>query len=140
MAITAEQLSDLQNDAALGDDELVFSDEELERIWERVSGTSSATVQHEAALALIYRQLLANAVKLHKWKAGASEEELQQVYDHLKDMYDMYEPALEEALSISAQVSISTIRPIPNQDRTFPSGDTHSNWVNDDSNFPPLPR
>lgn len=136
MSITADQLADLQADAAIGDDEAVFTDEELERIWERVGGASDETTQHNAALALIYRQLLANATKLHDWKAGASEEELSQVYEHLKDMYAMYAPSLDEALSLSTQFTVSSWKAQAHQTRTFPPDNAGDEWNSSNRRYP----
>jgi len=133
MAITAQELADLQADAALGTDETVFTDAELSRIWDRVAGTTG-TIQHEAALALVYRQLLADSVKFHDYVAGASSEKLSQIYDHLKAQYAMYKPSLDTALSRSSQFATSVLVSKPNQGRTFPETDNQSDlWIRDDS-------
>jgi hypothetical protein len=120
MSITAQQLADLQADSAIGTDESIFTDAELSRIWDRVSGAGSDTIQHEAALALIFRQLLADANKFHDYKAGASEEKLSQIRANLKDQYEMYAPSLETALSRSTQMSTGVLTPKPHQERTDP--------------------
>lgn len=131
MSITAQQLSDLQADAGLDDSESVFTDAELSRIWDRVSGASNETLQHEAALALIFRQLLADATKFHDWKAGASEEKLSQIYDHLKQQYAMYKPSLDNALARESEFSMSVIVPKPNQVRTAPDDTSLDRYVKD---------
>lgn len=131
MSITAQQLSDLQADAGLDDSESVFTDAELSRIWDRVSGASNETLQHEAALALIFRQLLADATKFHDWKAGASEEKLSQIYDHLKKQYEMYKPSLDNALSRETEFSMSVLVPKPNQVRTTPDDKSLDRYVKD---------
>lgn len=135
MSISAQQLADLQADAGLDDSESVFTDAELSRIWDRVAGASNETLQHEAALALIFRQLLADATKFHDWKAGASEEKLSQIYDHLKKQYEMYKPSLDNALSRSTEFSMNTLKPRPHQDRTMPANDNSSRWFRDDSDI-----
>jgi hypothetical protein len=120
MSITAQELVDLQADAGLDANETVFTDEELERIWDRTSGASSSTLHHEAALALIFRQLLADANKFHDFKAGATEEKLSQIRANLKDQYEMYKPSLDNALERSSGFSIGVLASKPHQERTFP--------------------
>lgn len=123
MSITAQELSDLQKDAGLDNSESVFTDAELSRIWDRTAGASSATMHHEAALALIFRQLFSDANKFHDYKAGASEEKLSQIRANLKDSYEMYKPSLDNALGRSPEFSISPLVPKPHQERTFPGGE-----------------
>lgn len=120
MSITAQQLADLQADSAIGTDESIFTDAEISRIWDRVAGAGSDTIQHEAALALIFRQLLADANKFHDYKAGASEEKLSQIRANLKDQYEMYAPSLETALSRSTQMATGVLTTKPHQERTDP--------------------
>ena len=131
MSITAQQLSDLQEDSAIGTDESVFTDDQIERIWDRVAGADTETLQHEAALALIFRQLLADASKLHDYKAGASSEELSQIYDHLKAQYAMYKPSLDAALSRSTEMATGVLTPKPHQERTDPTDKARSRWFRD---------
>lgn len=131
MSITSQQLSDLQADAGLDATQSVFTDAELSRIWDRVSGASNETLQHEAALALIFRQLLADATKFHDWKAGASEEKLSQIYDHLKKQYEMYKPSLDNALSRKTEFSMNVLVPQNNQKRTSPDDTSRDRYVKD---------
>lgn len=133
MSISVQQLADLQADAGLDDSESVFTDAELSRIWDRVAGAANATLQHEAALALIYRQLLADANKFHDWKAGASEEKLSQIRANLKDEYERYKPSLDNALSRSTEFSMNVLKPQDNQQRTVPLNDSNNRWFRDDS-------
>jgi hypothetical protein len=135
MAITAQQLADLQADAAIGTDESVFTNAELSRIWDRVSGAPTETIQHEAALALIYRQLLADANKFHDWKAGASEEKLSQIRANLKDQYEMYAPSLDTALSRSTQFARAVLVPKPTRGRTRPDNGDESDAPWGDSEY-----
>lgn len=133
MSISSQQLSDLQADAGLDATQTVFTDVELSRIWDRVAGAATETLQHEAALALIFRQLLADATKFHDYKAGASEEKLSQIHDHLKKQYEMYKPALDSALSRSTEFSMNVLKPQGNQERTMPLNENNSRWFRDDS-------
>lgn len=128
MSISAQQLSDLQADAGLDDSESVFTDAELSRIWDRVAGAATETLQHEAALALIFRQLLSDATKFYDWKAGASEEKMSQIYDHLEKQYNRYKPALDNALARSTEFSMNVLKPQENQERTAPMEDDSNRW------------
>jgi hypothetical protein len=120
MTLTPQQLQDLQDDSGIGSDQAVFTDSELDRIWERVSGASSDTERHEAALYLIYRQLLGSANKLHDYTAGATSEKLSQVRANLKQMHDLYKPSYEAATSQATQFARTVLRKRPNQRRTRP--------------------
>lgn len=116
--LTTQQKSDLRND--LGDSNSAFTDPELQRNWDRVANASSAQQQHNATLALCFRQLLASASKLHDYTAGATQEKLSQVRANLKDMYELYEPDLQAALSMRAGILKSKVASYPHQTRTLP--------------------
>jgi hypothetical protein len=120
MPATAQQRADLRAD--MGDTGNAFSDVELDRIWDRVGGASNDLTRHEAALALMARQLLANAAKLHDITAGQSSEKLSQVYDHLERLYRLYSPSLTAALGTKNEIVIAAIRPARRQHRQYPDG------------------
>lgn len=118
MALTAQQLSDLRAD--LGDSATAFSDDELNRNYDRVSGATSEQQRHNATLALCFRQLLASAAKMHDYTAGAVGEKLSQVYDHVRQMYALYEPDLNAALGQNSALLRSVIKKTPHQTRIDP--------------------
>lgn len=122
MALTAQQLNDLRAD--LGVDSTIFSDSELERLWDRVSGASSDTQRHEATLALMARQLWTSSAKLHDYTAGESDEKLSQVVTNLQKIYAAFKPALDAALNQRQQFVIGAVRAVPNQNRVQPIGDS----------------
>lgn len=122
MALTAQQLNDLRAD--LGVDSTIFSDSELERLWDRVSGASNDTQRHEATLALMARQLWTSSAKLHDYTAGQSSEKLSQVVAQLKAVYADFRPALDAALNQRQQFVIGAVRAIPNQRRVQPIDDS----------------
>lgn len=80
MALTAEQLSDLQSDLGIDDNEAVFTDAELERLYTR-AGEVYAT-----AVYMAWRQLLAASTKYIDYRVAQTEEKRSQVYSHIKDM------------------------------------------------------
>lgn len=122
MAITTQQRTNLRLDAGLPDDETVFSNDEMETIWERVSGASSDADRHAAALGLMSRQLLYSANKLHDYRLVNTAESLSQVRKHLKEMYDEFKPALEAALGVTytEEIAFSAMRPVErHRDRPY---------------------
>lgn len=121
MTITAQQITDLRAD--IGDEgETAFSDAEISRIWDRVSGASSTNEQHEAALALMARQLMSNAAKLADYSAGETSEKRSQIFKHLKMLYDMYKDSLERATGTQVrQFARRSVRVKPRQDREYPA-------------------
>jgi hypothetical protein len=120
MSITPEQLADVRADAGDTGGE-VFSDAEIERLWERVSGAKTTAIRHDATLALMYRQLRAKAANLHDIQAGATNEKLSQVFKHLQDLYEELLPALEDALGMDRrQAAMGRLRAIPRQGRRKP--------------------
>lgn len=118
---TDDQIEDLYND--IGDvDRSTFTPDEITRIWARVSGASSTVQQHEAALAMMARQLMAQSAKLVNYRAGAISENRSDVMKHLKMLYDLYKPSLDAVQGTARQFAQTTIRGKPRQGRTFPDG------------------
>lgn len=109
----ATPYDDLRGDLGLPLDETIFSDTELDAIWERVSGAASATEQHYAALGLMTMRLRNSAAKLHAYTVVSNSESQQQIWDHLNTMYQEYKPSLDAALGVAKrQVAISGVRPV----------------------------
>lgn len=107
----ATPYDDLRGDLGLPLDETIFTDAELDAIWERVSGAADAAQQHHAALGLMTMRLRNSAAKLHAYTVVSNSESQQQIWDHLNTMYQEYKPMLDSALGTSRkQVAISGIR------------------------------
>lgn len=116
---TADQISDLRAD--IGDeDATTFTDDEIVRVWARVQGAANATEQHEASLAIMARQLMAQSAKFTTYRAGAVSENRSDVMKHLKMLYEMYKPSLEKAQGTNRQFAKSVLRAKPRQNRTEP--------------------
>jgi hypothetical protein len=75
--LTTDQLSDLQADLGITDDESVFADAELNRLFTRAEEDYDLTVIYAL------RQMWRNAAKFTKYTQNASSEERQQIFDHL---------------------------------------------------------
>lgn len=80
MTLTSDQLNDLQSDLGITDDESVFTDAELNRLYTRAGEDYDLTVVYAL------RQLRAQAAKFTKYTQNASSEERQQIFDHLSVM------------------------------------------------------
>lgn len=80
MALTADQLSDLQADLGIDDSEAVFTDAELERLFQRAGEVYATAVWYA------WRQLLAASTKYIDYKVAQTEEKRSQLYAHIKEM------------------------------------------------------
>jgi hypothetical protein len=74
MALTPDEITDFRNDIA--DSDGAFEDEEIQRLYTR-AGT------YEGAVLLGIDQLIADASKLYTYRMNTTEEEREQVVDHL---------------------------------------------------------
>lgn len=117
--LTATQEARLRRD--LGDTASAVTTPELQDNWDRVEAAPTDLVRHEATLALTFKQLLAQASKLHDYKAGAVDEKLSQVVSHLEDMYKLYAPALDRVNGTGQQVAIGRLVSRPNPNRRTPN-------------------
>jgi hypothetical protein len=91
MALTTEQLSDFQADLGIGADEAVFTDAELERLFERAGEV------YETAVLYAWRQLLAASTKYIDYRVAQTEEKRSQVYQHIKDMVGHWQSESDKA-------------------------------------------
>ncbi len=124
MTITTQQQTDLRTDMGMPDDETIFTDAEMVRIWDRVAGADNEANQLWAAKGMMAEQLLNQGVRLHDYSLVNSRESLKQIRDHLKDMYMRYESALLSALGTQdRQMVRSALRPLINEDRESPRGE-----------------
>ena len=78
--LTSDQLGDLQADLGLGDDQSIFSDAELHRLYTRADADYDLTVVYAID------QLMMDAAKFNDYRAGSSSESKSQVFEHLKAM------------------------------------------------------
>ncbi len=123
MAITTQIRTDLRTDMGMPDDETVFSDDAMSRIWDRVAGATSEANQMWAAKGLMAEQLLNQGTRLHDYSLVNSSEKLSQIRANLKDMYKRYESALLSSLGTQdRQLDRSALRPLINEERRSPRG------------------
>lgn len=114
MALSADQLSDLQADLSISGDESVFTDAELNRLFTR------ASEDYDATLVLAWRQLLASANRFNDYTAGQTSEKKSQVRAHIKDMLTYYEDRVQRG---GNQVAIVGMRSVPPRFKEIPSGE-----------------
>jgi len=123
MALTSDQLTDLQADLGITDDETVFTDTELERLFTR------ASEGYNTAVYLGWRQLMADAAKLYKYTVAQTSINKDQVFDHVKAMVEFW---ATESRTNSNQVAILGVNPIPNIWKDVPGEDytcRNGQWV-----------
>lgn len=109
MALSADQLTDFRAD--VGDDGTTFTDDELNRLYTRASS------DYTEAVILAFRQLLANANKLHDYRIAQSSESLSQVRKNIKDSLEYWETSVRSA---SQQVRVVAMRAVPPRDKASP--------------------
>lgn len=111
MALTAEQLADLQADLAIGSDESIFTDEELERLYERASDDYNLAVYYG------WRQIFAASAKWVDYQVAQTKVNRGQAFDHLKQMVAFWG---EESRTTANQVRIMGAVPVPTKHKPKP--------------------
>lgn len=109
--LTATQRGDMQADLGISDDEEVFSNDELDRLYTR------ADENYELAVYYGYRQLLADANKLFDYSAGMTKMSRSQVRDHLRDMLAFWK---DESDATAGQVQFVGALEVPPRDKDEP--------------------
>lgn len=123
MALDSTTLSNLRLD--LGDNNAppAFSDARLQANYDRFDASLNSTVLFEATLALCFRQLLAEATLFANYTAGQVSESLDQIYQHVKYMFELYKPSLDAATDQNRQLVISKLGKRDKRERTRPYED-----------------
>lgn len=113
--LTAEQLRDLQADLAIVDDETVWTDAELNRLYAR-AGESYA-----GAKLLAIEQLYMASLGENDYTAGQTSEKRSQITQNLKAALQYQWMQLDR----SSQVVLAGLRSSPLTDRDVPLGHDH---------------
>jgi hypothetical protein len=111
MSLTTAQLTDMQADLGITDDESVFTDTELNRLYTRASNDYNTAVYYG------WRQLLANVAKFHNYTAGMTKVERGQVFDHVEKMVQHWSDKVQGA----QQVGMAGLLSIPPKQKDMPS-------------------
>ena len=89
MGLSNNQLKDMRGDIGITETPAVFGDEELNRLYERANNN------FEAAVVLALEQILASAVKFHNYTANATKEDEGQIFENLKEVWEMKKARLK---------------------------------------------
>jgi len=82
--LSSDQLGDMQGDLGISDDESVFTDDELNRLFTRADG------DYDLGMVYALDQLLMDAAKLNDYMAGSSSEKKSQVFAQLEKMRKLW--------------------------------------------------
>jgi hypothetical protein len=80
MALTAQQILDMQADLAIGADESVFTDAELEALYTRAGDDYNTAVYYA------WRQILAGSAAWVDYAVAQTKVSRSQAFDHIKAM------------------------------------------------------
>lgn len=81
--LTADQLSDFQSDMGISDDETVFTDDELNRLYTR------AESDYDAAIILALWQLLVNTAKFFDFVSGFTRQEQDTIFENTHKLFEL---------------------------------------------------
>jgi hypothetical protein len=109
-SLTSDQLADMQGDLGISADETVFTDAELNRLFDRAGGS------YNLAVSLGVRQLLISAAKFNDYTLGQTQERKSQVFANLKDLYEVWRAAADEG----QQIKIVGTRAVPPRRKARP--------------------
>ena len=104
MALDANQLADMQGDLGITTDQAVFTDAELNRLFDRTDS------DYNGAVYLAFRQLLADSAKFFNYTAGQTRIEREAVFTHVKAMVDFWK---DESRTAANQLAILGLNEIP---------------------------
>lgn len=113
MALTADQLTDFQSDLGISDDEAVFTNDELQRLYERAGEV------YEAAVYMAWRQVFAQATKYIDYKVAQTEEKRSQVWDHIKAMLAHWKAEADAASGVQGAMFVG-LNVIPTRNKEEP--------------------
>lgn len=113
MALTSDQLADMQSDLGIADDESVFTDAELERLFERAGEV------YETAVYMAWRQIFAQATKYIDYKVAQTEEKRSQVWDHIKAMMAHWKAEADAASGVQGAAFVG-LNVIPTRNKEEP--------------------
>ena len=109
MALTATQRTDMQGDLGISDDEAVFTNAELDRLYARAGN------DYNLAVYFGYRQLLAQANKFFNYTEGMTSVQRKQMRDNIASSMEFWKAEAR------VQVRMIGLNPIPPRDKDAPS-------------------
>lgn len=113
MALTSEQLSDLQSDLGIDDSEDVFTDAELERLYTRAGEV------YESAVYMAWRQIWAQSVKYTDYRVAQTEMKRSQVGAHIEKMLAHWKAEADAASGVQGAAFVG-LNVIPTKSKEEP--------------------
>lgn len=115
--LTAEQILDMLADLAAGDIGDVFTQDELQRFFDRAGDDYNLAVYYG------WRQILANSASWIDYKVAQTSVSRSQAFDHILAMLKLWG---DESRTLANQVKIVGMRPVPTKHKPVPADDTHT--------------
>lgn len=118
--LTLLQITDMQGDLAIGNDESVFTDDELQRLYVR------AGEDYNAAVYYAFRQILAS--KVTSWinyQVALTKVDRSKAFDNLKTLLAIWQ---DLATTGANQVKIVGINSVPSQHKPRPADEYPKPW------------
>lgn len=112
MALTVTQIRYMQSDLGITNDQAVFTDAELNDLFDR------AEQDYNGAVYIGIRVLLMDAAKFTNYTEGNTKVEKAAVFAHLKDMLEIWRDASTTA---AQQVAVVGITPVPPYWKEYPA-------------------
>lgn len=112
LVLTPDQLSDIQMDLDIGDDQLVFTDAELNRFYNRAAGVFYKTE------VLAFRVLLASSSKWVNYTEGQTQEDRSDRFKQVQATLTYLETTVLQGTN--GQYKMVHIRPVPTPCRDRP--------------------
>lgn len=110
-------LADLQADIGISNDQAVFTDAEIARLWERAGEVHNITVYYA------FRQLLSSAVKFVDYTSGLTSEKASQRYHQIKDSLGFWRG---ETVEEESQVEVMGLTQVPRRKKDKPWRDRNN--------------
>lgn len=112
MALSAVQIMHMQGDLAIGDDESVFTDAELQQFFERAGSDYNLAVYYG------WRQILSGAAKWLNYRVAQTQVDRSQAFDHILAMVAFW---ADESRTNANQMRIVGMRPVPTAHKPRPA-------------------
>lgn len=118
--LTAAQIADMQGDLAIGDDESVFTNDELQRLYVR------ASEDYNTAVYYAYRQILASkVVAWTDYQVAQTKVSASQAFANLKTLVAEWQ---KTANTPTNQVKIVGANPVPTTHKPKPTDEYPRSW------------
>lgn len=114
--LTDAQVLDMLADLAAGDIDDVFSQDELQRFYDRAGDDYNLAVYYG------WRQIAADASRWVNYKVAQTSVERGAAFDHIARMLAFW---ASESRTNANQVAILGMRPVPTKHKPRPADDTH---------------